>query len=52
MVRARKKNVNPLDCTKVDGVETKYHPTQRQTEETMDGHTKRDVVGCAYQGGH
>ena len=36
MVRARQKNVNQSDCTKVDGVETKYHPTQRQTEETMD----------------
>ena len=33
MVRARQKNVNQLDCTKMDGVETKYHAT----EETMDG---------------
>ena len=38
MARARQKNVNQSDCTKMDGVETKYHPTQRQTEETMDGH--------------
>jgi len=37
------KNVNQSDCTKMDGVETKYHPTQRQTEKRWMDNVKEAI---------